>query len=35
MGDAPPTPGWNGWGNGSANTRFAANGGLTAATCRG
>ena len=31
MGDAAVTPGWNGWGNGSTNTRFAANGGLTAA----
>jgi polyvinyl alcohol dehydrogenase (cytochrome) len=31
MSDAATTPGWNGWGNGVANTRFAANAGLTAA----
>ena len=31
MADASASPGWNGWGNGPANTRFAANGGLTAA----
>ena len=31
MTDAATTPGWNGWGNGVANTRFAANAGLTAA----
>ena len=31
MADAATSPGWNGWGNGSANTRFASNGGLTAA----
>ena len=31
MTDAASTPGWNGWGNGVANTRFAANAGLTAA----
>lgn len=31
MTDAATTPGWNGWGNGPANTRFAANAGLTAA----
>ena len=28
MTDAAATPGWNGWGNGAANTRFAPNGGL-------
>jgi polyvinyl alcohol dehydrogenase (cytochrome) len=31
MSDAATSPGWNGWGNGVANTRFAANAGLTAA----
>src|SRR6185369_13434109 len=31
MADAAAVPGWNGWGNGLANTRFAANAGLTAA----
>jgi polyvinyl alcohol dehydrogenase (cytochrome) len=31
MSDAATTPGWNGWGNGVANTRFATNAGLTAA----
>ena len=31
MTDAASSPGWNGWGNGAANTRFAANAGLTAA----
>jgi polyvinyl alcohol dehydrogenase (cytochrome) len=31
MADAATTPGWNGWGNGAANTRFASNAGLTAA----
>jgi len=31
MSDATTSPGWNGWGNGVANTRFAANAGLTAA----
>jgi len=31
MSDAATTPGWNGWGNGVANTRFAADAGLTAA----
>jgi polyvinyl alcohol dehydrogenase (cytochrome) len=31
MSDAATTAGWNGWGNGVANTRFAANAGLTAA----
>ena len=31
MTDAATSPGWNGWGNGAANTRFAANAGLTAA----
>jgi polyvinyl alcohol dehydrogenase (cytochrome) len=31
MSDAAVSPGWNGWGNGAANTRFAPNGGLTAA----
>jgi len=31
MTDAATTPGWNGWGNGVANTRFAANSGLSAA----
>ena len=31
MSDAATSPGWNGWGNGAANTRFAANAGLTAA----
>jgi len=30
MTDAATTPGWNGWGNGVANTRFAANSGLSA-----
>jgi polyvinyl alcohol dehydrogenase (cytochrome) len=29
--DAVTAPAWNGWGNGAANTRFAADGGLTAA----
>jgi polyvinyl alcohol dehydrogenase (cytochrome) len=31
MSAAATTPGWNGWGNGAANTRFAPNAGLTAA----
>jgi len=31
MTDAAAAPGWNGWGNGPSNTRFAANGGLAAA----
>jgi polyvinyl alcohol dehydrogenase (cytochrome) len=31
MTDAATTPGWNGWGNGPANTRFASTAGLTAA----
>jgi polyvinyl alcohol dehydrogenase (cytochrome) len=31
MTDAASSAGWNGWGNGSGNTRFASNGGLTAA----
>jgi polyvinyl alcohol dehydrogenase (cytochrome) len=31
MANAAATPGWNGWGNGVANTRLATNAGLTAA----
>jgi polyvinyl alcohol dehydrogenase (cytochrome) len=31
MGDPASSNGWNGWGNGVANTRFQPNGGLTAA----
>jgi polyvinyl alcohol dehydrogenase (cytochrome) len=31
MADAAIAPGWNGWGNGVTNTRFAPNAGLTAA----
>ena len=31
MTDAATSPGWNGWGNGATNTRFAPGGGLTAA----
>src|SRR5215831_9393185 len=31
MTDAASSPGWNGWGNGPGNTRFASNAGLTAA----
>jgi polyvinyl alcohol dehydrogenase (cytochrome) len=31
MSDAATSPGWNGWGNGVANTRLAGNAGLTAA----
>jgi polyvinyl alcohol dehydrogenase (cytochrome) len=31
MSNAATTPGWNGWGNGVGNTRFANAGGLTAA----
>ena len=31
MTDAATSPGWNGWGNGATNTRFAPDGGLTAA----
>jgi polyvinyl alcohol dehydrogenase (cytochrome) len=31
MANAATTPGWNGWGNGTANTRFAAQAGVTAA----
>jgi polyvinyl alcohol dehydrogenase (cytochrome) len=31
MADAATAPGWNGWGNGPSNTRFAQNAGLTAA----
>jgi polyvinyl alcohol dehydrogenase (cytochrome) len=31
MTDAATSPGWNGWGNGPANMRFAPNGGLSAA----
>ncbi len=30
MGNAATGPAWNGWGNGPASTRFAANGGITA-----
>ena len=30
MANAASTPGWNGWGNGPGNTRFARNAGLTA-----
>jgi polyvinyl alcohol dehydrogenase (cytochrome) len=31
MSDPAGGPAWNGWGNGSSNTRYAKNGGLTAA----
>ena len=31
MANAATSPGWNGWGNGAANTRFASNAGITAA----
>ena len=31
MANAATSPGWSGWGNGAANTRFASNAGVTAA----